>query len=284
MTIRVGCVPEHFSAPLLYALDHGGFKDCEIELVICKFGTGDMVKRLVAGELDVAICVTEGLIAGIANNKDADLRLFGTYVESALPWAVSVAQDSKFSTLDDLAFGAIFGISRIGSGSEVMARYASSAYEWKAPRFEVLGDIDGLVRGVQEKRVDAFLWERTTMQRHYDRNEVRYLGTVRPPWPAFSFGAREHFIRENSQLLCKFREAVSCAVQKFMEMEEKQRLTFVCEKLGYSQEDVRNWAAYVCFSKDMAVDQKRVERVSAALHRAGVVAEKLAFEDVVMTP
>ncbi|KAJ2791098.1 hypothetical protein H4R20_006910, partial [Coemansia guatemalensis] len=135
-----------------------------------------------------------------------------------------------------------------------------------------------------EKRVDAFLWERTTMQRHYDRNEVRYLGTVRPPWPAFSFGAREQFIRDNSQTLCKFKEAVGCAVETFMKLEEGQRLAFVCGKLGYSEEDVRNWAAYVRFSKDMAVDQKRVEKVSAALNRAGVVVEQLAFEDVVLSP
>ncbi|KAJ2083328.1 hypothetical protein H4R24_000888 [Coemansia sp. RSA 988] len=243
-----------------------------------------MVKRLIEGELDVAICVTEGLVAGIGNNKEAGLRLFGTFVESALPWAVSVAQDSHYSTLDDLAFGAIFGISRMGSGSEVMARYASSAYEWKAPRFEVLGDINELVRGVQEKRVDAFLWERTTMQRHYDRNEVRYLGTVRPPWPAFSFGAREQFIQDNSQLLCKFKEAVGCAVETFMELQEEQRVAFVCERLGYSEEDVKKWVAYVRFSKDMVVDQKRVEKVSAALNRAGVVVEQLAFEDVVLSP
>ncbi|KAJ2851963.1 hypothetical protein IWW36_000736 [Coemansia brasiliensis] len=84
MVLRVGCVPEHFSAPLMYAVENGMFLDEKIELVECKLGTGDMVKRVVAGELDVAICVTEGLVAGIGNNQDAQLKLFGTYVESPL--------------------------------------------------------------------------------------------------------------------------------------------------------------------------------------------------------
>ncbi|KAJ1933533.1 hypothetical protein EC988_009088, partial [Linderina pennispora] len=87
MATRIGLVPEHFSAPLVYGVENGLFGDNEIELVICKLGTGDMIKKLVAGELDIAICVTEGLVAGIGKNPD--LRLFGTYVDSPLPWAVS---------------------------------------------------------------------------------------------------------------------------------------------------------------------------------------------------
>lgn len=80
--IRIGCVPEHFSAPLLKALEDGTLNQNEVELVICKLGTGDMVKRLVSKELDIAICVTEGLVAGINHNKE--LALFGTFVESPL--------------------------------------------------------------------------------------------------------------------------------------------------------------------------------------------------------
>ncbi|KAJ2768532.1 hypothetical protein GGI18_005575, partial [Coemansia linderi] len=119
-----------------------------------------MIKKLISGELDVAICVTEGLVAGISNTKEADIRLFGTYVDSPLPWAASVNTKSPFGSLDDLAFGATFGISREGSGSQVMAKFAASQYEWKEPpKFKILGDVNGLVAGVQSGEVDAFLWE-----------------------------------------------------------------------------------------------------------------------------
>ncbi|KAJ2814710.1 hypothetical protein IWW50_007053, partial [Coemansia erecta] len=161
-----------------------------------------MVRRLEAGDLDVAICVTEGLVAGIGDNG---MKLFGTYVDTPLPWAVSVKHGSKYASLDDLAFGATFGVSRDGSGSDIMARYMGSHFEWpEAPRTCVLGDINGLIRGVQSGEADAFLWERTTMQRHYAKSEVAYLGTVRPPWPAFSYAALGPFIRENPERLRLF--------------------------------------------------------------------------------
>ncbi|KAJ2759710.1 hypothetical protein IWQ57_006484, partial [Coemansia nantahalensis] len=241
MAVRLGCVPEHFSAPLLYAAAQGELAG--VELVMCKLGTGDMVQRVLAGELDAAICVTEGLVAGIAKHADRGLKLCGTYVESPLPWAVSVRADSPLSTLDDLAFGAMFGISREGSGSEVMARYASSRYEWKAPRFAVLGDVDSLVRGVQQGAVDAFLWERTTMERHYAAGAVRYLGTVRPPWPAFSLAALQPFAA--SDRLPQLAAALHAATRRFMELPEDRRIAFVRDTLGYSADDVRVWLDYV---------------------------------------
>ncbi|KAJ1848437.1 hypothetical protein LPJ70_001027 [Coemansia sp. RSA 2708] len=285
MVLRVGCVPEHFSAPLMYATQNGQDPGEEIELVMCKLGTGDMVKRVVAGELDVAICVTEGLVAGIGNNRESGLKLFGTYVDSPLPWAVSVKADSELCTVDDLAFGATFGISRPGSGSEVMARYASSQYEWAGPpKFAVLGDVHGLIRGVQDGRADAFLWERTTMQRHYTQGAVRYLGTVRPPWPAFSYAALSPFIGAHGARLRRLQQWAGAAAARFMgEIGEQQRAAFVCQALGYAAEDVAAWAAYVQFSGDGAVDTARIGKAVAALERAGVVAG-LGPADVVMTP
>ncbi|KAJ2160752.1 hypothetical protein GGF46_001998 [Coemansia sp. RSA 552] len=237
-----------------------------------------MVRRLVAGELDVAICVTEGLVAGVAQNPE--LCLFGTYVESPLPWAISVGVGAKYSSIDDLAFGATFGISRAGSGSEVMAKYACSLYEWKgAPKFKVLGDVNGLIGGVQEGQADAFLWERTTMQRHYDRNEVRYLGTVRPPWPAFSFGATREFVQGSARVQ-GFLEGVRVAIGRFMDLDASEREAFVVDTLGYSTSDVQQWLGYVRFSGDCAVDPKRTQAVVAALQRAGVI-DQIDAADIV---
>ncbi|KAJ2785510.1 hypothetical protein H4R18_000455 [Coemansia javaensis] len=266
-SVRLGCVPEHFSAPLLYAAERGDLEGVELTL----FGTGDMIQRVASGELDAAICVTEGLVAGIGKQAADGLRLCGTYVESALPWAVSVSTEAKFCTLDDLAFGAKFGISREGSGSEVMARYAASEYEWKAPQFAVLGNVDGLVAGVQSGAADAFLWERTTMQRHYALDKVRYLGTVRPPWPAFSFGALLPFARDRMPQLA---DAVRRAVHAFMvELPEDRRLAYVCDRLGYAPADARLWMDSVAFADPASVDHARIAKVVAALSRAGAMPE-----------
>ncbi|KAJ2554113.1 hypothetical protein EV175_002702 [Coemansia sp. RSA 1933] len=242
-----------------------------------------MVKRLASGELDIAICVTEGLVAGIASNRE--LCLFGTYVDSALPWAISVANGAKYSSIDDLAFGARFGISRAGSGSEVMAKYTASAYEWKTPpEMVVLGDVNGLVQGVQDARADAFMWERTTMQRHYDAGEVRYLGTVRPPWPAFSLGASARFVRENGDRIKSLLAAMGRVERAFMDAAwADQRTQYVCSTLGYSRDDAQQWAAYVRYNESGAVDDAKIQAVIGALARAGVMAQ-CQVSDIVQRP
>ncbi|KAJ1945415.1 hypothetical protein FBU59_002314 [Linderina macrospora] len=252
MPTRIGLVPEHFSAPLVYGVENGLFGEDEIELVICK-------------------------------RKNPDLRLFGTYVDSPLPWAVSVAADAKYATVDDLAFGATFGISRPGSGSEVMARYAASAYEWTGkPEFAVLGDVHGLVKGIQEGAADAFLWERTTMQRHYDANEVRYLGTVRPPWPAFSFGATAKFIEDNGDRITGLLGSFGKAQRQFME-DGEVRAEFLKHKFGYGREEAERWAGYVRFNEQGSVDQDKIRKVIATLAKADAMQE-CSVDEVVLVP
>ena len=70
------------------------------------------MSRLKANEIDVAIALTESLIAGIAK-QTAEFKLVGTYVTSPLNWAVIVGKESKYQKLEDLR-GEKIGVSRIG--------------------------------------------------------------------------------------------------------------------------------------------------------------------------
>lgn len=47
----------------------------------CAGGTGQITSRLLSGEIDVAIALTEALIAGIAK-RVAQYKIVGTYVTS----------------------------------------------------------------------------------------------------------------------------------------------------------------------------------------------------------
>jgi ABC-type nitrate/sulfonate/bicarbonate transport system substrate-binding protein len=58
-----------------------------------------MMKKLEAGEADLAITVTDGFIAGKASG--ANVALVGTYVDSPLTWAVCAHPDSKLSSISD---------------------------------------------------------------------------------------------------------------------------------------------------------------------------------------
>lgn len=122
--LRIGYVPEHFSSPLLQLAK----LDNTIELIKCGSGTGQLLTAIQNDEVDIVIALTEALITGIVK-KTADYKIIGTYVTSPLNWAVAVGKDSKYEKLEDLR-GEKIGISRIGSGSQVMASCMALEQGW----------------------------------------------------------------------------------------------------------------------------------------------------------
>ncbi|KAJ3113844.1 hypothetical protein HDU96_002841 [Phlyctochytrium bullatum] len=118
LKLRVGCVPEHFSCPLYMAAADGLFKSrgIDVEIVNCPQGTGQMIRMLKSGELDIAAALTEGLIAPLATHlrrlrrppppsttsssdatptpEDPGYRLIGTYTSRPLTWSIAVRPHS----------------------------------------------------------------------------------------------------------------------------------------------------------------------------------------------
>lgn len=85
--LRVGYVPEHFSAPLLQLLETDKALAEWVELVPNPSGTGQMIAALKDRSIHLAVALTESLIAGIILGK-GDYKLIGTYVTSPLNWYV----------------------------------------------------------------------------------------------------------------------------------------------------------------------------------------------------
>jgi hypothetical protein len=82
--LRVGYVPEHFSTPLYFAKHHFGLS---VELIPFPSGTGHMITSIRSGEIDVAIGLTEGWVAGLGKEDvegDGGYKIVGTYVETPL--------------------------------------------------------------------------------------------------------------------------------------------------------------------------------------------------------
>lgn len=77
-----------------------------------------MITSLQSNEIDVAIGLTEGWVAGLgkaqAERKEGGYRMVGTYVETPLCWAISTgAGREDLSGVEDLR-GKRMGVSRIG--------------------------------------------------------------------------------------------------------------------------------------------------------------------------
>ncbi|GAA5902387.1 substrate-binding domain-containing protein [Sporobolomyces salmoneus] len=278
--LRVGYVREHFSSPLLQLAE----KDQSIELVECPSGTGQVMSRIKANEIDVAIALTESLLAGIAK-KTAEFKLVGTYVTSPLQWAVIVGKDAtKYQKLSDLK-GEKIGISRIGSGSQVMASVMALNEGWTDADgkvspidFEVLDTFKALRDGVNNGKAAAFMWERFTTKPYLD--EIRFIDFVPTPWHSWAVVASPSTLESSSPLrpvLESFLSNLTTSIRAFdsTEARSKDSVEFVKSTFGYPEEDVRAWFDQVSYPQGEVkeIERAMVEKTFKTLEAAGVLQE-----------
>jgi len=251
--IRVGGVPEHFNIPWEIAQNNNlcNLDNININFIKIAGGTGEMLSSLKANKLDVIVAVTESLIAGIAKEKDIDIRLIGTYVESPLIWAVSVSPNNNgdtIKTLEDLRSKRI-GISRYGSGSHTMSYVLANQYHIDPNEFifVVKRDFEGLRQGIRDNEIDAFMWETFMTKPYYDSGVLRKLGEIKTPWPAFSFSSTIEYITKNKVLLEKLLRTIEKATSIFTSQQEEYSKV-ISERFGLKQEDAIQWFKTVKFS------------------------------------
>ncbi|KZW02843.1 periplasmic binding protein-like II [Exidia glandulosa HHB12029] len=273
--LRIGYVHEHFSSPLLQFADDD--KGKTFTLTECPGGTGQLTAAISNDEIDVAIALTDALIAGIAKGT-AQYNLVGSYVSSSLNWAVIVGKDSKYNSIADLR-GTTIGISRPGSGSQTMASVMAMQQGWVDPAtgapeelsFKVNGDINGLIKSVNDGSTSAFMWEWFTTKPRLDAGEVRFIGSVPTPWPSWLIAA--HPTRASPEALRHFVSSLTTYVRAFDPRTEiDTKVQFIKERFHQKEDDIKEWLKTVKYPKDCtAIDGKTLVNTLSILEKAGVV-------------
>ncbi|KAF9223759.1 periplasmic binding protein-like II [Gyrodon lividus] len=271
MSLRVGYVREHFCSPLLQfaAVD----QEKTFTLVECPSGTGQLISHLTNDEIDIAIALTDPLIAGIANGSQA-YKLVGSYVTSPLRWAVITGhRDSQYKKISDLQ-GTTLGISRNGSGSQTMAYVMALQQGWSTDdlKFQINNDIRGLINSVNDGSTSAFMWEWFTTKPFVDAGECRFVGDVPTPWPSWLIAA--HPTRAPASDLSGFLNSLSGYVRSFSSAEKRAgpSVEFIKEKFGYPEEDVKDWIYTVAYPEDCTeIPSHVITDTLAVLEKAGVV-------------
>ncbi|KAI9511851.1 periplasmic binding protein-like II [Russula earlei] len=273
MPLRVGYVREHFSSPLLqFANDDG---DKTFTLVECPSGTGQLISRLTDNEIDVAIALTDALIAGIANGSKA-YKLVGSYVSTPLNWWRSSPEKSpEYQSIVDLE-GTPIGISRLGSGSQIMAYVMALQQGWATDtlRFKVNNDIHSLIDSVNDGSTSAFMWEWFTTKPFVDAGRVRFIGSVPTPWQSWLIAAHPSRDRAPSHELRAFLETLSTYVVAFDAPEKRAgpNVEFIKETFGYPEEDIVAWLKTVGYPKDCStIPEKIFTDTLTTLEMAGVI-------------
>lgn len=279
-------VPEHFNLPWHMAIENGIFTKhgVQVEFVEQKLGTGAMIASAKSGEVDVIIALTEGLVADIACGSD--LRLFGTYVQSPLCWAISTGRSSPMHSVEDLK-GQVFGISRNGSGSQLMVYVLAMERGWHPQRdvhFAVKGDFKSLRDGVNDNSTAAFLWETFTTKPFHDSGEVQRIGDITSPWPCFMMASRKDILEAKRESIFKMLAAIRESCRLFHN--DQMIVERIAKRYDLAQDDAKQWYSNVRIVGSNHIPESAIRKAVEVLFRAHVLSslehpvEKFVFEDI----
>ena len=258
--IRLAGVPEQAFIPIKLAQETGIFEKLglDVEWVSTPEGTGKLLTLVESGEVDVSLTVTDGFIAGKA--KGREVSLCGTYISSPLVWACSVGSSSKLDSMDQMASegtkdggeGVKWGVSRMGSGSHTMGVYASNNMNVPSANLEfvVADTFQGLRDGANAGKFDAFLWEHFTSKPYWG-DDIKHIGDVPTPWPAFSFVQGKNLAEATSvtpeDISTKLFPGIAAGIELFMKG-DKTIVNRICEEHKHTEEDARLWLSRTTYA------------------------------------
>jgi ABC-type nitrate/sulfonate/bicarbonate transport system substrate-binding protein len=280
--MRIAC-PEldsdiHFT-PLRIALTRRMFAERapDTELVQLFGGTGDVVRSLGDGAVDVGIGVTEGILAGIA--QGAACRIVATFVETPLTWALLVAPQLSFRTVEDLR-GQTFGISQPGGGAHLNLLLLARELGWAEGtdfRIVPLGGLITLLSGLKRGTITAFLWEAITTKPLVEAGEARVVRTVLPDWPGFVVAARTDAITTRAADLRAVLGALRAAARAF-HREAAYAVHVAADVYSVSWANAERWVQSVKYSIG-PLPPEALARTGTALRAAGVIDERFDVDD-----
>ena len=273
---QVGGVPEHFNLPWKKAIEENRFEKQGISISWQDYhgGTGAMTKALRTGDLDIAILLTEGIIADIHRGNPSKIIQF--YVKSPLRWGIHVGAKSKFTSVNDLE-NSRAAISRFGSGSHLMAYVNADNYKWDLAKqkFEVVKNLDGGREYLAEGKADYFLWEKFTTKPFVDNGEFRIIGECPTPWPSFVVAVREELLLTHNAEIEQILKIVneSCSQVKTSDNTVKE----IAERYQLKEEDVSVWFNETEWAYNGDLDSETINKVQERLIDLEIIDAKMDF-------
>lgn len=247
-TIKIAGVPEHFNLPWHLSIENGEFQANEIDLQWTDVpeGTGKLCQMLRNYETDIAVILTEGIIKDITAGNQS--KIVQIYVETPLIWGIHVAANSNYKTLSDLENTKV-AISRLGSGSQLMAYVNANNQGWKTEnlKFKIINTIDGAVEALTNGVADYFMWERFMTKPLVDKGVFRRIGDCPTPWPCFVIAVRDEILEKQPKIIFKILEIINAKTQDFKEIPNIDSI--LADKYNQKLEDIQQWLSLTEWSQ-----------------------------------
>jgi ABC-type nitrate/sulfonate/bicarbonate transport system substrate-binding protein len=278
-TIKIAGVPEHFNLPWHLCIENGEFEASNIDLQWTDIpeGTGKMCQMLRDSETDIAVILTEGIVKDIVAGNQS--KIVQVYVKSPLIWGIHVAAQSNYKTLSDLENKKV-AISRLGSGSQLMAYVNAHNQGWKneSLQFEIVHTIDGAVYALINEKADYFMWEHFMTKPLVDQGIFRRVADCPTPWPCFVIAARNEILEKYPKVIDKILEIINITTSEFKEIPSIDRT--LASKYNQKIEDIQEWLSLTEWSQEN-LDQKSLDKVQNQLFELNIIDKKSTFETII---
>ncbi|MFN4082927.1 MAG: substrate-binding domain-containing protein [Bacteroidia bacterium] len=282
--VNVGGVPEHFNLAWHLAIERGLFskQGIQINWQDVPGGTGAMCNKLRDGSLDIAIALTEGVIADILNGNKSKIVQF--YVNSPLKWGIYTGVNSgiyNLNQINDLKYA----ISRYNSGSHLMAYVNADklGLTIKHEQFVVVGNLEGAREALKNNTAQLFMWEKFTTKPYVDNGEFRMLGECSSPWPCFVVVVREEFLLQNHNLVQQILQTVNntCFLLKYFETEAVDMIAW---RYKLKLADACQWFAELEYNYTPEIDEIEFISILNDLKKLGIINRIPNIDEVCYVP
>lgn len=278
-TIKIVGVPEHFNLPWQLCIENGEFEAENINLQWTNVpeGTGKMCQLLRDGETDIAVILTEGIVKDIVGGNPSSI--VQVYVESPLIWGIHVAANSNYQTLADLE-NTKAAISRLGSGSQLMAYLNANNQGWKKDdlNFEIVNTIDGAVEALTNGTADYFMWERFMTKPLVDKGTFRRIDDCPTPWPCFVIAVRNEVIEKQPNAIAKILEIINATTIKFKDIPSIDKT--LAQNFHQKIEDIQEWLSLTQWSQS-PLSEKVLNKIQNQLFDLKIINKKGTFAAIV---
>jgi ABC-type nitrate/sulfonate/bicarbonate transport system substrate-binding protein len=234
-------------------------------------GTGAMMQDLREDRLDLAVALTEGVVAEIANHQSC--LILQWFVTSPLIWGIHVGAQTAFQEVGQLE-GKRFAISRMGSGSHLMAYVNARQQGWHPRELTLVpvGNLEGARNALLTGKADGFMWEKFMTKPFVDQGEFRRIGECPTPWPCFVIAVHKAALSEKAHALPRLMDLINTANQAFMNDPQASRK--VAKKFNLPEEDAEAWFRQTEWATHQEISGRMLEEVVNTLHELGSIEKK----------
>ena len=198
-----------------------------------------MVKALAENQIDIGVLLTEGALKAAADK--GIFKIVQVYVNSPLYWGIYTGINSTVSTLDSIQ-KPVFCISRMGSGSHLMAYLLCKEQGWNSQDidFVEVGNFSGALKELNSNPNYLFLWERFMTKPYVDSGSLKKLGEIPTPWASFSIVVKNEILEKYEDEMALFIQLLSDYTYKFKQ-NTLESIDYISSYFDFSVNDMKEW-------------------------------------------